>query len=162
MEKERCRVKTHAKTHGLRRFLCGLTALAMAALMVPMSAMAVDKNKTATDLVNDQTTVTLSIGKNSSTSTVTNAADVVFVLDKSTSIEVKNQALAMLSELQDHSETNNVKIQVGVVTFNNNANNTEFNLDLTDLNDESYSKIQNIFSKNLSDGTNIEAVFVKA
>ncbi len=40
MEKERCRVKTHAKTHGLRRFLCGLTALATAALMVPLSAMA--------------------------------------------------------------------------------------------------------------------------
>ena len=113
----------------------------------------VELNKTATDVVNDQSDVTLTIGAQQETV----GADVVFVLDKSTSTEVKTEALAMLDELRTHAKETGLQIKVGVITFNRTANNGEFNLALTELNDESYQQISAIFNKTLESGTNLEA-----
>ena len=164
-------MKTHAKTHGLRRFLCGLTALATAALMAPMSAIAgqnslpvdgitengVHIDKGATDLVNDQTTVTLQIGADSSTSTTVIGADVVFVLDKSTSADVEAEAISMLNELKKEAADRNLQIQVGAVVFNRNAENDGYVVDLQELNDASCAELEAMFKKELSSGTNLEA-----
>lgn len=130
-----------------------LTALALVGAMLP-SAMAVELDKSATDLTeNDKTTVTLTVGANQDTV----AADVVFVLDKSTSTDVKKEALAMLNELQNRATEENLAVNVGVVTFNNNAANEGYNLPLRPLDDESITEIENIFNMTLSSGTNIEA-----
>ncbi len=111
-------------------------------------------NKTAAELTeDDETTVTLSIG---STEEVV-GADVVFVLDKSTSTDVKNEALAMLDELMEHTKASNLQVKVGLVTFNRVASNEEYNLPLTELNESSKQELQNIFSKTLTSGTNVEA-----
>lgn len=118
----------------------------------PDASVYVDKTATKLD-ANDQTTVTLKVGAGQETT----AADVVFVLDKSTSVEVKKEALAMLEELQKYTETNNLVVKVGVVTFNRVADNEGYNLQLTELNDESCKAISEIFNKDLSSGTNIEA-----
>lgn len=119
----------------------------------PDSSVVIDK--TATDLdPDDQTTVTLKVGADQAVS----GSDVVFVLDKSTSVEVKNEALAMLEELKNYASTNNYSVKVGLVTFNNNANNTDYNLELTKLDDTSYNTIETIFGlEKLTSGTNIEA-----
>ncbi len=110
-------------------------------------------DKTATDLSDDKTDVTLSIGAGSKTT----ASDVVFVLDKSTSAEVKNEALAMLDELMEQTSENDLMVNVGVVTFNRMADSEEFNMSLQPLNEKSISSIESIFKKELSSGTNIEA-----
>ncbi len=151
-----------------KRLLSVILALCMIITMTPAAAFAtgggdastgsevaenVQLDKTATDLENDQTEVTLTVGATQTTT----AADVVFVLDKSTSINVKNEALAMLDELKDYTTDNNLQVNVGVVTFNRVANNEGYNLDLTELNDDSYQEIAGIFAKDLSGGTNIEA-----
>lgn len=137
-----------------------LCAIVMVGAMLPTSALAagtdsgVTLNKSATGLdENDQTTVTLQIGATQTTT----AADVVFVLDKSTSVNVKNEALAMLDELKEQAAESNITVKVGLVTFNNNANNEGYNMPLTELTDESYSTLSSIFDKSLSSGTNIEA-----
>lgn len=113
----------------------------------------VEINKVATDLVNDQSDVTLSIGADQKVV----GSDVVFVLDKSTSTEVKNEAKAMLEELMDQANENGLNVKVGVVTFNRTANNDEYNLELSELNADTYQKISDIFNKKLSSGTNMEA-----
>ncbi|WP_125114972.1 S-layer homology domain-containing protein [Agathobaculum sp. Marseille-P7918] len=151
-----------------KRLLSAFLMICMLLTMTPTVAFAADGgdsstgtrvagnvqlDKTATDLENDQTDVTLTIGATQTTT----AADVVFVLDKSTSTNVKDEALAMLDELKNYTTDNNLQVNVGVVTFNKVANNKEFNLDLTELNAESRDKIEEIFNKPLSDGTNIEA-----
>lgn len=118
----------------------------------PEDSVKIDKTATELD-AQDQTKVTLSVGAGQETT----AADVVFVLDKSTSVEVKKEALAMLEELQKYTETNNLVVKVGVVTFNRVADNEGYNLQLTELNDESCKAISEIFNKDLSSGTNIEA-----
>lgn len=113
----------------------------------------VDIDKTATELVNNESDVTLSIGATNETV----AADVVFVLDKSTSIDVKNAALSMLDELMQHMEEQNLTVKVGLVTFNKQADNAGFNMPLTALNAESKKELEKIFAKELESGTNIEA-----
>lgn len=113
----------------------------------------VDIDKTATDLVNDQTKVTLTVGADQETT----GADVVFVLDKSTSTEVKKEALAMLDELMKHTVNSNLDVKVGVITFNKVATNESFNLPLSELNQETYNAVKDIFDMELSNGTNIEA-----
>lgn len=113
----------------------------------------VDIDKTATELVNNESDVTLSIGATNETV----AADVVFVLDKSTSIDVKNAALSMLDELMQHMEEQNLTVKVGLVTFNKQADNAGFNMPLTALNAESKKELEEIFAKKLESGTNIEA-----
>ncbi len=146
-----------------RRLLSALLAMAMLLTMAPTVAFAaegdsgtsnVQISKTASQLDNDDTTnVTLQIGASSKNT----GADVVFVLDKSTSNEVKNEALAMLDELMKTSTAKGLEVKVGVVTFNRIANNEGYNMELTSLNEKSYKEIKNIFSKELQSGTNVES-----
>lgn len=139
-----------------RAFACLLAAI-MCAAMMPISTMAVDNgndgvtlNKTATDLdANDQTTVTLSIGATKTTT----AADVVFVLDKSTSTDVREAAASMLEELRDEAERKEIDVKVGVVVFNRVAENS---LELTDL-ATGYETISSALMETTSGGTNVEA-----
>lgn len=116
-------------------------------------------NKQATELKDDKTTVTLTIGSTEETQ----AADVVFVLDKSTSVDVRGQAKKMLDELNKHvtemkAEDKDFTVNVGVVVFNRVAHN---DFPLAELNDESYNTISNALNPNDEytriGGTNLEA-----
>ena len=72
-------------------------------------------DKTATQLnEDDETTVQLRMSGNEEKT----YSDVVFVLDKSTSVDVRNEAKKMLDELLVQANKGNI-IQVGVVLFNN-------------------------------------------
>ena len=86
--------------HGkmLRRGL----ALVLSAAMAASSAFATTLDKTATDLDGDKTTVSLSIGGNSRKENVA----VLFVLDYSTSVDVRDAAAYMLDELASKDNTN--------------------------------------------------------
>ena len=53
----------------------------------------------------------------------------MFVLDKSTSVQLENEALEMLKELQAQAKKNGAKVKVGVVIFNKEAHKS----DLMDL-----------------------------
>ena len=141
-----------------KRIGAALTALALVSAMVP-GAMAAGSNgvtqdKTATALNEAKnTTVSLEIGATEEHP----VSDVVFVLDKSTSVDVKDAAENMLDELMNRVNPDESTINVGVVVFNNNASNEGYCLELTELNDNSYAQVQEIFGKSLSSGTNIEA-----
>ena len=141
-----------------KRIGATLTALALVSAMVP-GAMAAGSNgvtqdKTATALNEAKnTTVSLEIGATEEHP----VSDVVFVLDKSTSVDVKDAAENMLDELMNRVNPDESTINVGVVVFNNNASNEGYCLELTELNDNSYAQVQEIFGKSLSSGTNIEA-----
>lgn len=79
----------------------------------------ISKSKTATPLdENYQTKVTLSLPSKSEKL----ESDVVFVLDKSTSTQVEDQALEMLGKLQQQIEKTQAKVKVGIVIFNKVAN----------------------------------------
>ena len=143
--------------HG--KVLRRLTALALSAAMAASVGFAanpaenVTLDKSASGWEGDQTTVTLSIG---ATQTKT-AADVVFVLDKSTSTDVKDEALRMLGELQEEGERRDLDIKVGAVIFNKSADNEGYVVDLKPLNESSVAELTEVFEKPLSSGTNIEA-----
>lgn len=79
-------------------------------------------------------------------------SDVVFVLDKSTSADLEQQALTMLRELQGQLEGTGAKINVGVVIFNKVANSFGF-YDLA----TQYSDIEAAITKTISSGTNSHA-----
>ena len=49
-------------------------------------------------------------------------SDVVFVLDKSTSAQVEDQALEMLEKLRMQIDKTDAKVKVGIVIFNKIAN----------------------------------------
>ena len=145
--------------HG--KMLRRLTALALSAAMAASSAFAVmdpdsrvhlNKTTSVEDMSDvDKTTITLSVGSEETTT----GADVVFVLDKSTSTDVKDEALEMLNELKSVSEEKKLSVKVGVVVFDNNV--TEKTLDLTELNDNSIALVRDYFNKEVASGTNIEA-----
>ena len=86
--------------HG--KMLRRLTALALSAAMAVSSAFATTLDKTATELNGDKTTVSLSIGGNSRKENVA----VLFVLDYSTSVDVRGAAADMLDELASKDNTN--------------------------------------------------------
>ena len=117
-------------------------ALAMAA-----SEPAIDKTATPLDR-NDETTVTLTIGAGQ-TKTV---SSVVFVLDKSTSIAVREEALKMLAELKTRVGKN--RIRAGAVIFNKG---TEYRVALDDLSNAQYERLEALMNEKVSSGTNIEA-----
>ena len=107
----------------LRRIVSWLCVLSLCLSLLPGTAWATGSGtdggasdgaptleKTATDLENDQTTVELSIG---STEEKENVA-VLFVLDYSTSVNVRNAAEAMLEELAEKENTN---IKVCVINY---------------------------------------------
>lgn len=100
--------------------LAALLLSAVMALSLNTAVLAAETNrhaaidKTAAELKDGRTDVTLAIGAGSEKT----SSDVVFVLDKSTSVEVKDAALAMLDELMTRAGENRIK--VGVVEFNKN------------------------------------------
>lgn len=109
----------------------------------------VSKSKTATNLdENFESDVTLSLPS----AETQLATDVVFVLDKSTSAALEDQALKMLKELQAQIQETNAKVKVGVVIFNKEAHASEF----FDLATE-YDKIETAIKDPQSGGTNTHA-----
>ena len=81
-------------------------------------------------------------------------SDVVFVLDKSTSTAVEDEALEMLSDLQKQIQETGATVKVGVVIFNKEANRV---LELTDLTKENMAAIAEAFRTQISSGTNMNA-----
>ena len=107
------------------------------------------KSKTATNLdENFESDVTLSLPS----AEAQLASDVVFVLDKSTSAELEDQALKMLKNLQAQIQETGAKVNVGVVIFNKEAHKNGF----FDLATE-YDKIEAAIKDPQSGGTNTHA-----
>lgn len=101
---------------GLRRVAAlGVAALATAALALPTGVFAAELNKTASGLdAHDQTDVQLSIGATQSKDKVA----VMFLLDKSTSQGMRDEAAAMIDEL---AAMDNTDIIYDVVVFSGSA-----------------------------------------
>ena len=147
--------------HKMSKLLSALLCCVMLLTLLPVTAAAVDGDaltqswtvsgsKTATNLdSNFESKVTLSL-PSAEEPLVT---DVVFVLDKSTSPNLQEEALKMLSDLMAQVETSNAKVKVGVVIFNKVANNV---LPLTDL-DTGYEAIEAAIKTEISSGTNTHA-----
>ena len=84
--------------------------------------------------------------------------DIVFVLDKSTSATVEDDALKMLSDLKDEITNQEMtKVKVGVVIFNKVAN-PEGYFDLA----TEYGKIEASIKREIKSGTNIHAGLLAA
>lgn len=110
----------------------------------------VSKSKTATNLdSNFQSKITLSLPSAQEAL----STDVVFVLDKSTSADVEEQILNMLTALKTEAEKKDAKVNVGVVIFNKEANRV---CELTDLKKD-YDKIKGAIRRAISSGTNLHA-----
>lgn len=149
-----------------RRVLAILLMAAMLITMLPSAMLAngtnetttdetetwqISKSKTATNLdENYQSDVTLSLPAAQEQL----ESDVVFVLDKSTSAELETQALSMLSDLNAQIRDTGAKVNVGVVIFNKVANSV---LELTELNDNNMSAIEDAIKTDISSGTNTHA-----
>ena len=146
-----------------RRVVAMLLTLSMLITMFPASMLAngtstdgiqtwqISKSKTATELdANYQSKVTLSLPAAQEQL----ESDVVFVLDKSTSAELEQQALDMLDELNTQIKDTGAKVNVGVVIFNKQANRE---LELTELNDDNMDTIEAAIKKEISSGTNTHA-----
>lgn len=111
----------------------------------------VSRSKTATVLDKDyRSTVTLSLPSAEEKL----ASDVVFVLDKSTSAELENKALALLVDLKEEVRERGVMVKVGVVIFNRAA---EVALQLTELTEENYPTIEAAIRETISEGSNTHA-----
>ena len=107
------------------------------------------KSKTATNLNSRyQSDVTLSLPAQQETL----ISDVVFVLDKSTSAALEEQALAMLETLRTQIRETGGKVKVGVVIFNREAHATGL-LDLETQGDA----IEEAIQQTISSGTNTHA-----
>ena len=112
-----------------------------------------DVNKTAIDLVNDKTDVTLSVGGKSAKENVA----VMFLLDKSTSQGIRDEAAKMLNELATKTNTN---ILYDVVIFSGTARSSGWQniQDTTTL-----ETIKNNFViGDVTSGTNMSAGILKA
>ena len=153
-----------------RRILAMLLAAAMLVTMFPAAMFAApepdtvedptissglvdghSKSKTATNLdENYQSKVTLSLPSAEEQL----VSDVVFVLDKSTSADLEDQAIAMLGDLNNQIKETGAKVKVGVVIFNKKADNV---LDLTELNETNMGAIENAIRCEISGGTNSHA-----
>ena len=111
----------------------------------------VSKSKTATPLdSNYQSKVTLSLPAREEEL----VSDVVFVLDKSTSAELQEEAIQMLNELQKQVEETGAKVKVGVVIFNKQANEA---FALNELNAETLPQIEAAIREASGSGTNTHA-----
>ena len=109
------------------------------------------KSKTATPLdANYESDVTLSLPSAEEQL----ESDVVFVLDKSTSTDIEDEALAMLDDLRGQIAQTGAKVNVGVVIFNKEANRV---LELTELTEENMSRIEEAIRTTMSSGTNTHA-----
>ena len=107
------------------------------------------KSKTATQLdSNYQSQVALSLPSKSENL----VSDVVFVLDKSTSAQIENQALEMLEQLKAQIEKTDAKVKVGIVIFNKTAHvSSWFNLT------SQMSQIKEAIQQEITSGTNSHA-----
>ena len=110
----------------------------------------VSRSKTATAL--DTSTWTSNVTLSLPSAEEALASDVVFVLDKSTSTKLEDQALGMLNKLKEQAKSTEAKVKVGVVIFNKEANVTP----LTDL-ATGYETIENAIKQEISSGTNTHA-----
>ena len=110
----------------------------------------VSRSKTATAL--DTSTWTSNVTLSLPSAEEKLASDVVFVLDKSTSTKLEDQALGMLNKLKEQAKGTEAKVKVGVVIFNKEANVTP----LTDL-ATGYETIENAIKQEISSGTNTHA-----
>lgn len=120
----------------------------------PGTEWQVSKSKTATNLdANYQSQITLSLPS----SEYQLASDVVFVLDKSTSGNVKDDAIKMLESLKSDIEENGAKVNVGIVIFNQAASRFGWYDLITE-----YDQIIEIFNKEIKDGTNLNAGLLAA
>ncbi len=118
---------------------------------VTPSLVNVSRSKTATVLDKDyRSTVTLSLPSAEEKL----ASDVVFVLDKSTSAELEDKALALLADLKEEVRERGVMVKVGVVIFNRAA---DVALQLTELTEENYPTIEAAIKKTISEGSNTHA-----
>ena len=118
---------------------------------VTPSLVNVSRSKTATVLDKDyRSTVTLSLPSAEEKL----ASDVVFVLDKSTSAELEDKALALLADLKEEVRERGVMVKVGVVIFNREANVA---FPLTELTKENYATIEAAIRKTISSGSNTHA-----
>ena len=118
---------------------------------VTPSLVNVSRSKTATVLDKDyRSTVTLSLPSAEEKL----ASDVVFVLDKSTSAELEDKALALLADLKEEVRERGVMVKVGVVIFNREANVA---FPLTELTKENYATIEAAIKKTISSGSNTHA-----
>lgn len=112
------------------------------------------KNKTATEFDKDfNSTVTLSLPSAEKPL----VSDVVFVLDKSTSATVENQALGMLKQLKEKATEDGATVKVGVVIFNKEAHVTEWKDLVTE-----YDAIEEAIKQEISSGTNTHAGLLAA
>ena len=111
----------------------------------------VSRSKTATALDTNTWTSNVTLSLPSAEEAL--ASDVVFVLDKSTSTKLEDQALGMLTELKNQAASTKAKVKVGVVIFNKQANKTA---PLTDL-ATGYDTIKNAIEQEISSGTNTHA-----
>ena len=110
----------------------------------------VSRSKTATALDTNTWTSNVTLSLPSAEEAL--ASDVVFVLDKSTSAKMEEQALKMLTALKEQTEKTKAKVKVGVVIFNKQANVTP----LTDL-ATGYGTIENAIKQEIKSGTNTHA-----
>ncbi|MDO5568142.1 MAG: VWA domain-containing protein [Eubacteriales bacterium] len=109
------------------------------------------KSKTATNLDSKfNSTITLSVPS----AEVPIATDVVFVLDKSTSGDVKDRIIRMLSDLQQSIDNSGATVKVGVVVFNKEAKQV---LSLTELTKNNKGVIEDAVRSGLKSGTNLHA-----
>ena len=112
------------------------------------------KSKTATPLdANYESDVTLSLPSAEEQL----ESDVVFVLDKSTSTDIEDEALAMLEDLQGQIAQTGAKVNVGVVIFNREAHPSEW-FDLA----TQYEQIESAIRTDVSGGTNTHAGLLAA
>ena len=118
---------------------------------VTPSLVNVSRSKTATVLDKDyRSTVTLSLPSAEEKL----ASDVVFVLDKSTSAELEDKALALLTDLKKEVRERGVMVKVGVVIFNQAANVA---FPLTELTEGNYATIADAIRETISNGSNTHA-----
>ena len=110
----------------------------------------VSRSKTATAL--DTSTWTSNVTLSLPSAEEKLASDVVFVLDKSTSTDLEDQALRMLNKLKEQAKSTEAKVKVGVVIFNKEAHVTP----LTDLATDD-NTIEKAIKQTISSGTNAHA-----
>ena len=87
-------------------------------------------------------------------------SDVVFVLDKSTSMKTAEEMITpMLTELEEQVKETEAKVKVGLIIFDKIANVA---LPLTELNDENKTTVENALEMKYGGGTNLHAGLVAA
>lgn len=148
------------KRKSVRRTLIVALALIVAVAMIPSMAFAQSGDDTATEWTTSKSKIATNLDENFESEVTLSlpaaeeqlVSDVVFVLDKSTSAALEQQALNMLNDLKTQIENTNAKVNVGVVIFNKEAHVTGFK----DLETE-YGAIEAAIGEEVSSGTNTHA-----